>query len=59
MLWNESGKPIQQATSFGREEKLRRLFLLMFINEFSFLHVKANSRKICEELSFPFLWEER
>ena len=25
----------------------------MFINVFSFLHVKANSRKICEEISFP------
>jgi len=26
----------------------------LFINVFSFLHVKVNSRKICEEISLPF-----
>ena len=26
----------------------------MFINVLRFVHVKANSRKICEEISFPF-----
>jgi len=37
-------------------EKIRKNAMThgLFINVFSFLHVKVNYRKICEEISLPF-----